>query len=129
LPQRKPALIEPKPTRMLGPCLKQTVLVCLPRRRGIWLFCSWISRLAKISSTQAQQTSQKPSPTQGQLLTGEANASATVTLNDQPTTRHGTYFHGELQIDNEADTAYQAVTNMAVLNQPGNPDLMSTNVG
>jgi RHS repeat-associated protein len=61
-------------------------------------------------------------------ITGEAHADATVTINDQPTTRHGTYFHGELQIDNTTDAAYQAVTNMAILNQTTS-DLMSTNVG
>jgi RHS repeat-associated protein len=39
-----------------------------------------------------------------------------VTVNSQPTTRHGTYFHGEPEILNTGGHVYQGITNLAVLN-------------
>ena len=56
---------------------------------------------------------------------GTASNAATVTVNHQPAARQGGYFRVELPVDNTAGPALLQVTNVAVLNRPGQPDLIS----
>jgi hypothetical protein len=47
---------------------------------------------------------------------GSANANATVTVNLQRATRHGSYFQDELVETNTSATIFQSFTNLAVFN-------------
>ena len=62
-------------------------------------------------------------------IIGSANANATVTVNNQPTYREGAYFRGELTVDNSASGLWVSVTNLAVLNDGTNPDIIATSIG
>ena len=59
---------------------------------------------------------------------GEAANAATVTVNKQATTRQGDYYRAELTVANSSPL-WQGLTNIAVLNQGSNPDLIATNLG
>ena len=59
---------------------------------------------------------------------GEATNAATVTVNKQATTRQGDYYRAELTVGNSSPV-WQGITNIAVLNQGSNPDLIATNLG
>ena len=60
---------------------------------------------------------------------GTANSNATVTVNDQSTYRKGNYFRGEPALDNSAAAVYASLTNLAVLNNGTNADIVTTNIG
>jgi RHS repeat-associated protein len=62
-------------------------------------------------------------------ILGEATNSATVTVNNQPTYRHGTFFRDQLGLSNSSGPVWQSVTNLAVLNQGTNADIIATNTG
>jgi RHS repeat-associated protein len=62
-------------------------------------------------------------------ILGSATNSATVTVNNQPVYRNGNYFRDELSVDNSAATVWLGVTNLAVLNDGTNPDIIATNIG
>jgi RHS repeat-associated protein len=62
-------------------------------------------------------------------IVGSANSSATVTVNNTPTVRKGEYFRGELMVANVTGPAWQALTNLAVLNNGANPDIVSNVTG
>jgi len=58
---------------------------------------------------------------------GTAHSNATVTVNLQPTHRHGEYFRAELAVNNST-ALWQAVTNIGVLNDGSSPDIVTTNL-
>jgi YD repeat-containing protein len=65
---------------------------------------------------------------------GSANSNATVSLwTDNgayaPTTRKGTYFRGELAVDNSANALWLTVTNVAVLTNGASPDIVTNFIG
>ena len=60
---------------------------------------------------------------------GEANSNATVTLNLMPAYRHFDYFQKEIPVTNTAEVILQSLTNLAVLNNGTNPDIISSNIG
>jgi RHS repeat-associated protein len=62
-------------------------------------------------------------------IIGSANPNATVTVNLQRAYRYGGYFENELSLDNTSGLILQAVTNLAVLNNDTNADIISTNMG
>ena len=60
---------------------------------------------------------------------GSANANATVTVNLQRAYRYGSYFQDELSENNSSSALYVALTNLAVLNNGTNADIVATNNG
>ena len=48
-------------------------------------------------------------------ILGEAATGATVTVNFEPVTRQGSYFHGQLAVDNDAADVYEALKVAGVL--------------
>jgi RHS repeat-associated protein len=62
-------------------------------------------------------------------IIGEAHSNATVTVNLQPVVRQGEYFWKELALSNTSAAVYQSITNIGVLNNGTNADIISTNIG
>ena len=62
-------------------------------------------------------------------ISGSANASATVTVNLQRAARQGNYFWDELAVGNTTSPLWLALTNLAVLNNGTNADIVATNLG
>ena len=60
---------------------------------------------------------------------GAANSNATVTVNNQPTSRKGEYFRSELNVDNTASPLWLSLTNLAVLNNGTNADIVTNITG
>ena len=60
---------------------------------------------------------------------GTANSQATVTVNGTPTHRRGDYFRAEVAVDNSSGPVWQAITNLAVLNNGTSPDIVTNVVG
>ena len=60
---------------------------------------------------------------------GSSASNATVTLNNQRASRHGSYFSEELAVDNSGTNLFPSLTNLAVLNNGSNPDIVATNIG
>jgi RHS repeat-associated protein len=59
---------------------------------------------------------------------GEATNTATVLVNNAVATRKGTYFRAELAVTNSGPL-WAGITNLAVLNQGTNADIIATNAG
>jgi len=62
-------------------------------------------------------------------ISGSANANATVTVNLQRATRQENYFWDELAVGNTTSPLWLALTNLAVLNNGTNADIIGTNQG
>jgi RHS repeat-associated protein len=60
---------------------------------------------------------------------GTANSNATVSLNITPTYRKGTYYRDELAVTNASGPVYLSVTNLAVLNNGTNADIITNITG
>jgi hypothetical protein len=60
---------------------------------------------------------------------GSANPNATVTVNLQRAYRYGSYFQDELAVANTSAALYLSLTNLAVLNNGTNADIVATNTG
>jgi YD repeat-containing protein len=60
---------------------------------------------------------------------GSAATNATVTVNNQATYRKGEYFRKELSVFNLDNPVWQGITNIAVLQNAPNPDIVTTNQG
>ncbi|MFN7140144.1 MAG: hypothetical protein ACK4UN_12490, partial [Limisphaerales bacterium] len=56
-------------------------------------------------------------------------AAPTVTVNNQPTHRKGDYFRAELAIGNSSSVIHQGITNLAVLNDSPNADIITNSTG
>ncbi len=85
-------------------------------------------RSAAYSANNLNQYTSRTAPGAVNIL-GEALSNATVTVNYQPAYRRGSYYRDELSINNSSSPAWQAVTNLAVLNQNTSADIISTNIG
>lgn len=62
-------------------------------------------------------------------ILGSATNTATVTVNNQPTYRRNDYFRAELGVPNTAASVWLPVTNLAVLNNGTNADIIASVVG
>ncbi len=62
-------------------------------------------------------------------IQGSATNTATVTVNNQPSYRHGDYFRVELSVTNAGVPVFLAVTNLAVLKNGATADLVSSVTG
>gem|GEM_PF-881523 len=60
---------------------------------------------------------------------GSASSNATVTVNLQRANRYGNYFSDELAVTNTSAAIWQPFTNVAVLNNGTNADIITTNQG
>jgi RHS repeat-associated protein len=60
---------------------------------------------------------------------GSANSNSTVTVNLQRANRYGNYFSDELVVTNTSAAIWQPFTNVAVLNNTTNQDILTTNQG
>lgn len=60
---------------------------------------------------------------------GTAHSNATVTVNYERAARKGEYWYKELSLNNQGQAVYAGVTNIAVLNDGANPDIVTTNTG
>jgi len=62
-------------------------------------------------------------------ILGSANSNAKVTVNLQLAYRHGNYFQDELGVNNSSSALWLSLTNLAVLNNGTNEDIVATNIG
>jgi len=63
-------------------------------------------------------------------ITGSATNASTVTVNNQPTYRHGAFYHGRISLNNAGAAVYQSITNLTVLDRGGTvADLISNITG
>jgi RHS repeat-associated protein len=85
-------------------------------------------RYATYSANNLNQYTSRTVPGAVDVI-GEATNAATVTVNNQATYRHGTFYRDQLALNNSATPVWQSVTNLAVLNQGTNADITSTNSG
>ncbi len=90
-------------------------------------------RSATYSANNLNQYTQRTVPGYMQSL-GTASANATVTLwssdgSSASSQRKGTYFRAELPEDNTSAARWLALTNLAVLNNGTNADIVATTVG
>ena len=88
---------------------------------------------ASYSANNLNQYTQRTVPGYVQSL-GSANANATVTLwssdgSSASSQRKGSYFRAELPVDNTSVARWLALTNLAVLNNGTNADIVATTVG
>jgi RHS repeat-associated protein len=65
---------------------------------------------------------------------GSANTNATVSIwgsdgSYSATSRKGTYYRGELSVDNSANALWLTITNVAVLTNGGSPDIVTNTIG
>jgi RHS repeat-associated protein len=60
---------------------------------------------------------------------GSANSNATVTVNLQRAYRYGNYFQDELGVNNSSSALWLSLTNLAVLNNGTNADIVAMNMG
>ncbi len=72
--------------------------------------------------------SQRTIPSAVDIL-GVATNAATVSVNNLPTLRHGTFYRAELGLNNSTSSVFQSVTNLAVLNEGTNADIMTNITG
>ncbi len=85
-------------------------------------------RTANYTANKLNQYTSRDVPGYAAVL-GSANANATVTVNLQRAYRYGSYFWDELAATNTSAAQYVTLTNLAVLNNGTNADIIATNVG
>jgi RHS repeat-associated protein len=85
-------------------------------------------RYATYSANTMNQYTNRTVPGGVDIL-GEATNAATVTVNNQPTYRHGAFYRDQLGLSNTSGPVWESVTNLAVLNQGTNADIIDTNIG
>jgi YD repeat-containing protein len=85
-------------------------------------------RSANYTANSLNQYTSRDVPGYANVL-GSANPNATVTVNLQRAVRQGSYFWDELPENNSASSLYISLTNLAVLNNGTNADIVATNVG
>ncbi|MDR3411032.1 MAG: hypothetical protein P4L87_08845 [Formivibrio sp.] len=85
-------------------------------------------RSASYAANNLNQYTSRDVPGYATVL-GSANANATVTVNLQRAVRQGNYFWDELAANNSGSSLYLSLTNLAVLNNGTNADIIATNVG
>jgi RHS repeat-associated protein len=85
-------------------------------------------RSANYAANNLNQYTSRDVPGYATVL-GSANANATVTVNLQRAVRQGSYFWDELAANNSSASLYLSLTNLAVLNNGTNADIVATNIG
>jgi hypothetical protein len=85
-------------------------------------------RQANYSSNSLNQYTQRTVPGYVNVL-GAATNTATVTVNNQPTSRKGEYYRAESAVNNEAEPIWLALTNVGVLANGTNWDWVTNCVG
>jgi RHS repeat-associated protein len=85
-------------------------------------------RTANYTANNLNQYTSRDVPGYVDLL-GSANPNATVTVNLQRAVRQGSYFWDELNMNNSSAALWLSLTNLAVLNNGNNPDIIATNIG
>ena len=85
-------------------------------------------RTATYTANDLNQYTQRTVPGYADVA-GSASTDATVTVNNQPTHRRGEYYRAELAVTNETGPLHLALTNVGVINQGTNADLVATNLG
>ena len=85
-------------------------------------------RYASYTANNLNQYSSRTVPGYVDII-GSATNAATVSVNNTAVYRRSNYFRVQLALPNGSGPVYQSVTNLAVLNQGGNPDIVATNIG
>jgi len=85
-------------------------------------------RPANYSANNLNQYTSRDVPGYAEI-TGSATPNATITVNLQRAVRQGSYFWDELVVSNTSSAQYLSLTNLAVLNNGTNADIVATNVG
>ncbi len=85
-------------------------------------------RSATYAANNLNQYTSRTVPGYATVL-GEATNTATVTVNNTPTLRKTNYFAAEVPVNNSTGAVYITLTNLAVLNNGTNADIISTNRG
>ncbi len=92
-------------------------------------------RSANYTANSLNQYSSRDVPGYVSVL-GSAKTNATVSLWSTnstslyaTTTRKGEYFHGELPLNNSTGAVWLTITNLAVLQNGGNPDIVTNTIG
>jgi RHS repeat-associated protein len=85
-------------------------------------------RYANYTVNNLNQYSQRTAPPHVNVL-GSARTNANVTVNDTPTYRKGEYFRAEVETANGAGAFWLSLTNLAVLQNGSNPDIVTNTVG
>jgi RHS repeat-associated protein len=85
-------------------------------------------RLANYTNNVLNQITSRDVPGYVDVL-GSANANATVTVNLQRAYRYNNYFQDELGVNNASAALWLPLTNLAVLNNGTNADIIATNTG
>lgn len=85
-------------------------------------------RPANYTANSLNQITSRDVPGYVDIL-GTANPNATVTVNLQRAYRHGDYFRDELSVNNTGSAQWLDLTNLAVLNNGTNADIIATNTG
>ncbi len=83
---------------------------------------------ANYTANLLNQYSQRNVPSAVDII-GVATNTATVSVNNLPTLRHGTFYRTELGLNNGASPVFQSVTNLAVLNRGTNTDIVTNITG
>ncbi len=84
-------------------------------------------RYANYSANTLNQYTSRTVPGAADVI-GVATNTATVTVNNQPTFRKGTYYRAQLALTNSAGAVYEPVTNLSVLNRGGTKQDILTNI-
>ncbi len=79
---------------------------------------------ANYTANLLNQYSQRNIPSAVDFI-GAATNTATVSVNNLATTRHGTFYRAELGLNNSTNPVFQFVTNLAVLNRGTNTDIVT----
>ena len=85
-------------------------------------------RYASYSANALNQYTQRTVPGFVDLI-GSATNRATVTVNNIPASRYGDYFRVETPVNNNTGAVWLTLTNLAVLQQGTNADIVATNIG
>jgi RHS repeat-associated protein len=85
-------------------------------------------RYAAYSPNNLNQYASRTVPGAVDVL-GSALSTATVTVNNRPTQRKGDYYWAQLELTNTAGPVYQPVTNLAVLPNGTNADIVTNSIG
>ena len=85
-------------------------------------------RSASYSANSLNQYTSRTVPGAVDVI-GSATNLSTVTVNNVRTYRHSDYFRAELPLANAGGAVWQSVTNLAVLSQGTNADIIATNIG
>ena len=85
-------------------------------------------RTANYTANDLNQCISRGVPGYAEIL-GSASTNATVTVNLQRALRQGKYFWDELPVDNSGSALWLSLTNLAVVNNGTNKDIIATNTG